>query len=391
RCRNSKVYLNSKKCQFFCIEVEFLGHVISAEGIKVRDSKIAAIQEYPIPATIGEVRSFLGLCNYYRRFIPSYTELTAGLTSITSGKNYTKLKLSDKIIDDIEKLKLALASSKLLIKPDPKKTFHVYIDASDVGTGCMITQFDSDNNERPVLYDSKKFNSFQKSYTTTDRELLALINVLKKFDYLLLGNKFIVYSDHLNLAHYQTKQETPKRLIRWLDLISMFSYELVHIEGKKNIAADFLSRNAKFYYDWDDGFLDQVKESYEVADEYSKKWLETAKLRNDMLEKDGLLYLIDATTDSRRLVLVDKAQITKILDEGHLSNYAGHPGVYRLTARIRPSFYFPKFWKRVKAYVAACPECQKVRIEREKHGLLNPLPIPARPWNDVTMDFLSLP
>ncbi|KAM9954780.1 hypothetical protein ACTFIW_003380 [Dictyostelium discoideum] len=171
KLRANKIYLNSKKCLFFVPEVEFVGHTISADGIKVKASKVDAILDIPVPTTIKEVKSFLGSCNYYRKFIPRYTELTFRLTELTKSRNYTKLVITDEIKKDVADLKKALTSAPLLKKPDHTRPFFVYVDASNVGTGCMITQRDEDGHEQPILYHSKKFDKYQRSYSTTEREL----------------------------------------------------------------------------------------------------------------------------------------------------------------------------------------------------------------------------
>ncbi|KAM9969356.1 hypothetical protein ACTFIR_001190 [Dictyostelium discoideum] len=186
-------------------------------------------------------------------------------------------------------------------------------------------------------------------------------------------------------------KDPPKRLIRALDLISKFKFSIIHIPGENNIVADMLSRDANFVLDWDDHFIQNIIKSYEVVTGKDRIWFETVIRREDVVLKDGIYYFIDPSTESNRIILVDKDQIRLVLDEAHSTNYAGHLGRYRLGAKIRNSFIWARFWDRISNYVTSCVECQKNRLEQEKHGLLNPLPIPARPWDDITMDFLNLP
>ncbi|KAM9981132.1 hypothetical protein ACTFIY_003430 [Dictyostelium cf. discoideum] len=332
-------------------------HVLTS-GIKVRDSKVDAILKMPEPATVKQVRAFIG----------SYQEDTR---------------------EDIYKLKVALTSAPLLMKPNHDKPFKVYIDVSNNGTGVMITQVNSDKEEQPILYDSKKFNKFQRNYNTTDKEFLALTNVLNKYEYLLVDKQFEIFTDHLNLTYYQKMKDPPKRLVRALDLISKFKFTITHIPGEKNIVADMLSRDASFALDWDDKSIQEIKNSYKSLTGKDKIWFETLVTREDVMEKDGMWYFIDPTTDSNRIILVDKDQIKMVLDEAHSTNYSGHLG--RLGMKLRCSFIWAKFWDRINNFVMSCIECQKGKLEQEKHGLLNPLPIPSKPWDDITMDFLSLP
>ncbi|KAM9971004.1 hypothetical protein ACTFIR_002869 [Dictyostelium discoideum] len=233
-----------------------------------------------------------------------------------------------------------------------------------------------------------KLRANKISYSTTERELLALIVILKKFEYLLIGRKFIVYTDHLNLVHFQTMKEPSPKLIRWMDLINRFKMEVRHIDGDKNIVADMLSRDSRFEVDWDDKFLDKVRISYKDATGKDLEWLKVMKQRDDVQECNGILYLLDGSTENKRLILINKDQITKVLDEAHSTSYAG---VVRLQTKLRASYYFQSFSLKVKKYVQSCAECRKNRIEQEKHGLLHPLPVPIRPWDDVSMDFMNLP
>ncbi|KAM9954779.1 hypothetical protein ACTFIW_003379 [Dictyostelium discoideum] len=186
------------------------------------------------------------------------------------------------------------------------------------------------------------------------------------------------------------KEPSPK-LIRWMDLINRFKMEVRHIDGDKNIVADMLSRDSRFEVDWDDKFLDKVRISYKDATGKDLEWLKVMKQRDDVQECNGILYLLDGSTETKRLILINKDQITKVLDEAHSTSYAGHPGVVRLQTKLRASYYFQSFSLKVKKYVQSCAECQKNRIEQEKHGSLHPLPVPIRPWDDVSMDFMNLP
>ncbi|KAN0023193.1 hypothetical protein ACTFIU_011356 [Dictyostelium citrinum] len=391
KLKNNQVFLTKDKAKFFQAEVTFLGHIVSQEGIRVRDSKVEAILSIEYPKTIKEVRSLLGAINFYRKFIPNYSDLTFSLTELTKSKD--RIVITKEIERDIDKLKETLANAPILTKPDHNKTFIVYIDASDVGTGCVITQFDDNGLENTILYDSKKFTKEQQVYSTTDREFLALLHVLDKYRYLLVDKKFIVYTDHLNLTYYKNMADPPKRIIRSLDKLSEFNFEIRHIRGEDNVVADFLSRSPQFYLQWDEDFTREITPiaSYSKAKDHVKLWLDTVRKRDDVIEINELLYLIDPKTDCKRLIIIDKNQITMILEEAHSTTYSGHIASYKLGEKLRKSFYFPKFWDRINKFVSQCHDCQKNRIVKEKHGQLKPLPIPAQPWDDIAMDFMNLP
>ncbi|KAN0040734.1 hypothetical protein ACTA71_009072 [Dictyostelium dimigraforme] len=166
-------------------------------------------------------------------------------------------------------------------------------------------QFDESGLENTILYDSRKFE--QQAYTTTDREFLALLHVLEKYRYLLIDKKFVVYTDHLNLTYYKNMIDPPKRIIRSLDKLSEFNFEIRHIRGEDNVVADL-----------------QIKLNHHIA-------------------KQKIIRNHDPKTDCKRLILIDGNQITTLLEEAHSTAYSGHIANYKLGEKLRKSFYFPKF------------------------------------------------
>ncbi|KAN0018532.1 hypothetical protein ACTFIU_011150 [Dictyostelium citrinum] len=317
KLRKEKVYLADNKAELFKSNVKFFGHMVSKEGFKPVLDKVEAINNLPEPTTVTEVRSFLGSCNYLRRFIPNYSELTARLAALTGTKT-TRITISEEMREDIKKLKQAITSAPVLAKPDYSKSFDVYIDASDIGTGCVIMQDDGDGNIRPILYDSCRFNKYQKNYYTTDREFLALVNVLSRHGYMLKNKKFRVFTDHLNLTYYEDLREPSKRIIRYLDITN-------------------------------------------------------------------------AGTGIKRLLVVGTENIKLILEEAHSTIYSGHSSKQKMVDKLKTNYFFPNFIQQITRFTEACLECQKNRIDSVRAGLLNPLPVPSGPWNDISMDFMNLP
>ncbi|EAL60297.1 hypothetical protein DDB_G0294370, partial [Dictyostelium discoideum AX4] len=390
KLRKERVYLALNKAELFKDSVKFFGHVISRDGFKPVLDKVEAINNLPIPTTVTEIRSFLGSCNYLRRLIPNYSELTARLAALT-GIRTTRITITDEIKEDIKRLKQAITSAPVIAKPDFTKSFDVYIDASDIGTGCVIMQDDGNGNIRPILYDSCRFNKFLRNYSTTDREFLALINVLDRHGYMLKDKKFRLFTDHLNLTYYEELKEPTKRIIRYLDKASEYKFEVIHVRGEDNNIADMLSRDGTFDSTWEPEFIDKINKEYVEFETKESEWFDTFKSRQDVVNVDGLWYLIDAKTGSKRLLLVDKETINLILEEAHSTIYSGHSSKNKMVDKLRYNYYFPKFINQIKRFAESCTECQKNRIERAKSGFLNPLPIPSRPWIDISMDFLNLP
>ncbi|KAN0044715.1 hypothetical protein ACTA71_006234 [Dictyostelium dimigraforme] len=390
KLRNEKVYLNGGKVELFKDNVKFFGHMVSKDGFKPVLDKVEAIINLPEPTTITELRSFLGSCNYLRRFIPNYAELTCRLATLTGTKT-TRITITDEMREDIQKLKESITSAPVLAKPDYNRSFDVYIDASNIGTGCVIMQDDGNGNIRPILYDSCRFNKYQKNYSTTDREFLALINVLERHGYMLKDKRFRLFTDHLNLTYYEELKEPTKRIIRYLDKASEFKFDIIHVKGEDNHIADMLSRDGTFDSTWEPEFVENIKKSYSKIESKDAEWFELFKARQDVVNVDDLWYLIDAHTGSKRLLVMDKDIIRLILEEAHNTIYSGHSSKNKMVNKLRSNYFFPKFIQTVARFADACMECQKNRIIRAKNGLLNPLPIPSRPWNDISMDFLCLP
>ncbi|KAM9985687.1 hypothetical protein ACTFIZ_012341 [Dictyostelium cf. discoideum] len=364
--------------------------------IKKRESLLSGQQSRVIQGqclvlrSFTELRSFLGSCNYLRRFIPNYSELTARLAALTGSKT-TRVTITDEMRDDIKRLKQAITSAPVLAKPDFSKSFDVYIDASDIGTGCVIMQDDGNGNIRPILYDSCRFSKYQRNYTTTDREFLALINVLDRHGYMLKDKRFRLFTDHLNLTYYEELKEPTKRIIRYLDKASEYKFDVIHVRGEDNNIADMLSRDGTFDSTWEPEFIEKIKKEYVEFEAKESEWFDTFKSRQDVVDVDGLWYLIDANTGSKRLLLVDKETINLVLEEAHSTIYSGHSSTNKMVNKLKTHYYFPKFINVITRFTESCQECQKNRIDRAKSGLLKPLPIPSRPWNDISMDFLNLP
>ncbi|KAN0033195.1 hypothetical protein ACTFIV_005206 [Dictyostelium citrinum] len=226
-------------------------------------------------------------CNYLRRFIPKYYELTARLAAFTGTKT-TRITITEEMSEDIKKLKQAITPAPVLAKPYYSKSFDVYIDSSDIGTGCVIMQDDGEGNIRPILYDSYRFNKYQKNYSTSDREFLALVKVLNRHGYMLRNKKFRVLTDHLNLTYYEDLREPSKKIIRYLDITNEYKFEIIHVKGGDNNIADMLSLDGSFDTKWEPDFVESIKKDYLEYQEKELDWFTTFKKRDDVVEVDRL-------------------------------------------------------------------------------------------------------
>jgi hypothetical protein len=237
RLREHQLYAKFSKCVFWLEEIQFLGHVLSARGIAVDPSKVKDILEWKPPTTVHQVRSFLGLAGYYRRFIPDFSKLMKPITSLL--KNDTKFNWSSKCNEAFEQLKTLLTTAPVLAQPDINKPFDVYCDASGSGLGCVLMQ-----EGRVIAYASRQLRRHEDHYPTHDLELAAVVHALKIWRHYLLGNICHIYTDHKSLKYIFTQSEHNMRQRRWLELIKDYELEIHYHPSKANVVADALSRKA---------------------------------------------------------------------------------------------------------------------------------------------------
>ncbi|GFX13786.1 retrovirus-related Pol polyprotein from transposon 17.6 [Trichonephila clavipes] len=239
--------LNISKCVFGVTELIFLSHLITPDGIKPLPDKVQAVLDYKQPETVGSLRKFLGLLNFYRRFLPRAAEQQYLLSEFLKGskgkKDSKPLNWSSEAITAFQRCKQALADAALLAHPSPSAPLALHVDASDYAIGGALHQV-VDSELQPLAFFSRKLTSSEKSYSAYDRELLAMYSAIQHFRYMLEARDFTVFTDHkpLTYAFRQKSDKCSPRQIRQLDFISQFTTNIVHIPGSDNIAADVLSR-----------------------------------------------------------------------------------------------------------------------------------------------------
>jgi hypothetical protein len=207
--KDNQLYVGLDKCAFGLSEIDFLGHVVSADGIKPDPKKVAAVTEWPMPTSVREVRGFLGLTGYYRRFIKHYAQKAYPLTELT--KENVKWCWRDEVEGQaFEGLKRALVTAPVLVIPDPSLPYEVYTDASKFALGAVLLQ-DHGKGLQPVAYLSRKLSPTEQNYPTGDREMLAIYYALQQWRCYLEGVIFKVNSDHLNHTWFNKKQDLSRR------------------------------------------------------------------------------------------------------------------------------------------------------------------------------------
>ena len=239
RFRNANLKLKPKKCVLFQTEVLFLGHKVTADGITTDPSKVESVKTWPQPTSLSELRSFLGLVGYYRRFIPDFSEIAAPLTRLT--QKFSKFVWSPQCTESFEKLKELLVSAPILTFPQGDGVFVLDTDASLEGVGAVLSQI-QDGEERVISFASRKLSRTQRNYCTTYRELLAVVMFVKQFHHYLWGRPFVVRTDHSSLLWLKRFKRPEGLLARWLSILDTYDFTIEHRKGSHHSNADTMSR-----------------------------------------------------------------------------------------------------------------------------------------------------
>ena len=239
RFQEANLKLKPSKCYFAKTELDFLGHVVSRNGVRPNENKVKAVKDFPVPKNVKQVRSFLGLSGYYRKFVKDYAKIASPLFKLT--KKSEKFVWTEPCQEAFDKLKRALVSSPVLAYPDFSKTFHVFTDASNDAIGMTLSQY-HENRERVIAYAGRDLNSAEKNYSTTEKEALACVQAVKHFQPYLYGNHFVIHTDHKSLKWLMSLKDPTGRLARWSLLLQQYDFEIKHRAGKANANADALSR-----------------------------------------------------------------------------------------------------------------------------------------------------
>jgi len=410
--REKKLYAKLSKCEFWLTEVNFLGHVISKDGVSVDPSKVEAVLKWEQPRTVTEVRSFLGLAGYYRKFIENFSKIALPLTRLT--RKEQPFLWNEKCEASFKELKDRLTSSPVLILPDPQKSFDVYCDASKQGLGCVLMQ-----EGKVVAYASRQLKVHEENYPTHDLELAAIVFALKLWRHYLYGTTFQVFSDHKSLRYLFDQKELNMRQRRWMEFLKDYDFELHYHPGKANVVADALSRKTlhlsalmvkevelieKFrdlnlameirpnviklgLLQISNEFLNQVQEMQRDDLELQEKVRLSMEGREPDFQvgPDGVLRFKD-----RVCIPADQQLRRTILDEAHKSKMSIHPGTTKMYHDLKKMFWWSGLKKDVATYVASCLVCQKAKIEHKRPGgELQSLDVPEWKWDSIAMDFVS--
>ena len=365
--------------------------------------------DWKLPTTVHEVRSFLGLAGYYRRFIPDFSRVSKSITELL--KNNVKFVWSTDCEEAFQTLKRLLTTAPVLAQPDIEKPFDVYCDASGIGIGCVLMQ-----EGRVIAYASRQLKQHEVHYPTHDLELAAVVHALKIWRHYLLGNTCHIYTDHKSLKYIFTQSELNMRQRRWLELIKDYDLEVHYHPGKANVVADALSR--KSYCNC----LAVRTMGLTLCQEMEKLNVDViqqgnltniiveATIRDQIIaaqkENKGIAHIKDRVRNGKaecfsiddedvlwfknRLVVPKVPELRQsILEEAHATRLSIHPGSNKMYHDLKQRFWWTKMKIEIARYIAKCDTCQKVKaIHLRPAGELQPLPIPAWKWEDISMDFI---
>lgn len=451
--KENRLYAKLSKCTFAAPSVHFLGHVVSRDGVHVDPRKVRAIKDWPVPLTVTEVKGFLGLATYFRKFLDHFATLAHPLHQLC--RKDVPYIWTPRCQAAFEAIQQALMSAPVLAMPDlgaDAPEFFVHCDASIVGIGAVLVQ-----NGRPVAYESRKLIPAECNYTTGEQELLAVVNAMQVWRCYLEGVKCTVVTDHNPLVHLQSQPHLSRRQVRWSEILQRYNFEWQYRPGVNNPAdplsrfriTDPLSRlmalegptlSAVFAMvtlapaiasgmtlrprapkmvplfvpvplvtpvplvdpvppvdALDHGapadvsslrepvlmtsFLQRCLNGYK-----SDPWFKIAANTADLVkDKDGLWHHL------KQIVVPNVDTLyNDILAEVHDTPFGGHTGIQRTYDLIHRLFWWPGVRAKVIEYVGTCHTCQRNKRSRQAPaGLLNSLDVPGRPWESVSMDFVT--
>ncbi|KAF1336745.1 Pol protein, partial [Globisporangium splendens] len=401
--RENKLYANLKKCMFFAPEIPVLGCFVGKNGVRVDPEKVKAIDDWPVPQNVKQLRQWLGLANYLHKYTRNYAALVQPLTQLL--KKDVEWKRSKDRETAFEEVKRSLREAPVLALPNHDKPFHVVCDASDYAIGCALMQHDDEGHERAVSYQSRQLRPAERNYPVHDKELLAMKYSLVKFRVYLLGEeRFAIYTDHASLRTAVKTPHLSQRMARWFSFFAEYNFIVHYKPGKTNILADALSRrpdyDPKTKSEGTDRACRLCEDVQAIADllkyfkDPSDKALQglpsrtRSRVHRFRIHNGMLYYAVEQGDTARVVVPNDEGLRHRLLYEYHDSPSGGHLGREKTFLSLSRDYYWPHMYKWVRKYVRTCEVCQRVKPSGSTQAPLRSLAVPSESWKSVSMDFI---
>ena len=401
--------LKPSKCHFAQQQVQYLGHLISKDGVAVDPSKVEAVTSYPQPTDVKELRGFLGLANYYRRFVQGFASIAQPLYKLTR-KNARGFNWTSQCQQAFDQLKKLLVNPPILAYPQFDLPFVVHTDASDHAIGGVLSQV-QDGKERVIAYWSRQLNKAQRNYSTIEREALAVVGAIQEFYPYLYGFHFDLYTDHNPLVFLKTVKDYGGRISRWLLLLQQFQFTIRYKPGGSNGNADGLSRRPPpaesdmLLTETDDEVaatedkdpeiialvqdpglgsfnLPQVQSNDRVLLEVKIALQQGTALprqfqgmREKLVIKGEILYHRQTDSSPLQAVIPHSLQQT-VLEQIH--DKGGHLGIHKTLEKLRERFYWPGYQADVEKWIRECKPCQRRNSPPQK---------PQAPLGTITAEY----
>ena len=419
RFRKEGLKLKPKKCHFCKPEVLYLGHIVGKNGIRPNPEKVSCISNYPVPTNCSEVRSFVALCSYYRRFIKDFASKASPLHALL--KKGVQFKWTEKCQLAFEQLRDSLLGEPILSYPDFDHKFELYTDASNTGIGAVLSQ-NINGEEKTLAYASRSLKPHERKYSTIERECLAMVWAVKYFRPYLFGKEFDIITDHNPLRWLDNAKDPHSRLSRWSLTLQSYSFNIRHRSGKLHNNADALSRMPEPVKNETTGKqvhvsaidvpglqLDRVRQmqnqdpSLQVMLDYLRKGdipddaSSARKLMascEDYLLEDDVLYHLDrgrarSRNAIRKQLVVPRSLKDEVMLSCHEELTSGHLGFEKTYLKIRTRYFWTGMYSEIEQWCKSCVDCATKKTPRNlPKAPLQPIPVEG-PFDRVAVDVLG--